>query len=172
MIRSALRLGAVLGIAVLLVMASSVAWAAPVSFLVGSDDFAAPGLLPPGLGTSYQLYLSISSVANLFADTAMDTVISLGVITAGADLDMLIGTGPFSLSSGGGGAVVINATLNPTGGGFLSGPLLAQVTLNGNFNDTNVVLSSVPEPTTLLLLGPSLAGLALLRRRWQKPIEA
>ena len=173
MIRSASRLGAILGIAILLVMASTTAWAAPVSFSVDDPSLVASGLVPPGLGSTYQLVLSISDVANLFKDQPINTVISSGLIISGGADDVLVGSGPFSISTTGGGTMVVNATITPTSGGFLSGPLYAQVSLNGvNFNEANVVLSSVPEPTTLLLLGPSLAGLALLRRRWQRPIEA
>jgi hypothetical protein len=172
MIRSASRLGALLGIAMLLVMASTTAWAAPVSFGI-NDPSQVSGITLPGLGTAYQLILSIEDSANLFKDQPINTVITNGAIMSGGGDDVLVGKGPFSISNAGGGRMVVNATLMPVNGGFLSGPLLAQVTLNGvNFNNTSVALSSVPEPTTLLLLGPSLAGLAMLRRRWQKPMEA
>lgn len=173
MVRFASRLGAILGIALFLVMASTTAWAVPVSFGI-DDPSQLSGITLPGLGTAYQLVLSIEHSAELFKDQPINTVINMhGEITSGGGDDVLVGKGPFSISNAGGGKMVVNATLMPVNGGFLSGPLLAQVTLNGvNFNNASVALSSVPEPTTLLLLGPSLAGLAMLRRRWQKPLEA
>jgi PEP-CTERM motif len=173
MSRSMFRWGSILGMAMLLVMAGSVVWAAPISFMVGQDDITTPGLVPAGLGTDYNLVLTIGEQADLFKDVAKNAVINLGVLNPATTLDdVLVGRGPFSISTNGTGKMTVNATLMPVNGGFLSGPIAAQVTFNAaNFDNTSVALNAVPEPTSLLLLGPSLAGLAWLRRRYQQPNE-
>jgi PEP-CTERM motif len=171
MSRSMFRWGSILGMAMVLVMTGSVVWAAPISFIIGPDNVSS-GI--QGLGTAYQLVLSVETEAKLFNDVMKNAVINMGVLDwKTAKDDVLLGKGPFSISTNGAGKLTVNATLMPVNGGFLSGPVAAQVTFNAaNFETTSVALNAVPEPTSLLLLGPSLAGLAWLRRRYQQPNEA
>jgi hypothetical protein len=105
-----------------------------------------------GYTENVYLYLNGTAVAQFFApDVSGNSFVSN--VTGDVNFASIAGAGTYTLE------LILENTI-PSGGGAISFNDGGQTTLSG--------AATVPEPSTLLLLGAGLSGLALLKRKARK----